>query len=70
MIQNNVYAVLFILVFLISMYDSKITVKKYLLEVLMEVSGNYLIKILCVICCCSAVASYNLSNARTKHLIC
>ena len=30
---------LFILVFLISMYDGNITVKKYLLEVRMEVQG-------------------------------
>jgi len=59
---------LFILVFLISMYGGKITVKIYLLEVHMEVAGNYLIRILCVISCCPAVAGYSLSNASTKHL--
>jgi len=51
------------------MYDGKITVKKYLLEVHMEVAGIYLIRILCVISCYPAVAGYNLSSASTKHLI-
>jgi hypothetical protein len=50
------------------MYGGKIAVKKYLLEVHMEVAGNYLIRIMCVISCCPAVAGYSLSNAGTKHL--
>jgi len=51
------------------MYDGEVTVKKYLLEVHMEVAGNYLIRILCVISCCPAVAGYNLSNYKTFNLL-